>query len=141
MVALHRDTSEWSAQGLGATAASLVEAAARSGVGTRVVVVEAKKEADGGAGEDVNEDEGMEEDGLGSMWDEVDLQQRNMERERQQESDLHLQTWKERMPMLSGSTRRIGLEGAHAGYGGRTIEVGTVLSRWFHFGRGDWLDI
>ncbi|KAK2624397.1 hypothetical protein QTJ16_006347 [Diplocarpon rosae] len=45
LVALHRDTSQWSAQGLGDTVAALVEAGKRSG---RCVVVVEEKELDFG---------------------------------------------------------------------------------------------
>lgn len=48
MVGLHRGMSEWSAQGLGGSAAALVEAGWRAGRG--VVVMEEKEDGGGGRG-------------------------------------------------------------------------------------------
>lgn len=45
--------------------------------------------------------------------------------------------WHEKLPILSGSVKRAGAE---VEYGGRTVEVGMALRRWFKFGRGQWED-
>jgi len=104
MVALHRDTSEWSAQGLGSSIAALVEAGWRGG--RRVVVVEERDlhdESEGGEG-----------------------------------AEIRTTGWEERLPMLNGSVKRVGLESEDGGWSGRMVEVGRVYGRWFSFERGDW---
>ncbi|RDW80605.1 hypothetical protein BP5796_05303 [Coleophoma crateriformis] len=121
---LHRDTSEWSAQGLGISMAALVEAGKRGGRG--VVVMEGK-------GEDAGGDEKLEEaagDG------ETDLGEVNVGH-REGKAQIW-KGWFERMPMLNGSARRVGFESEDGGWSGRTVEVGRVLGRWFRFGRADW---
>ncbi|KAH7417928.1 hypothetical protein BKA64DRAFT_183139 [Cadophora sp. MPI-SDFR-AT-0126] len=112
LVALHRDTSEWSAQGLGRSVAALVEAGWRGGRGV-VVLEEREWDADGG-GDGVDSDDGGEG------------------RERM------LTGWRERLPMLNGSVKRVGLENEDGGWSGRTVEIGRVLGRWFRFERGEW---
>lgn len=104
MVALHRDTSEWSAQGLGSSVAALVEAGWRGG--RKVVVVEERElydESEGGEG-----------------------------------AEIRTAGWDERLPMLNGSVKRVGLESEDGGWSGRTLEVGRVFGRWFRFERGEW---
>ncbi|KAK0672617.1 hypothetical protein QBC41DRAFT_313626 [Cercophora samala] len=44
----------------------------------------------------------------------------------------------ESMPVLSGSSKRTGLNLERAGWTGRTIQVSKVLGRWFRFQEGDW---
>ncbi|KAI1854079.1 hypothetical protein JX266_001220 [Neoarthrinium moseri] len=113
-VELHRDTSEWSAQGLGSTAAALVETGHR--LGWHVVLAEPPGQLDD------------------SMMADEDEQ-------RAGDADAFAQLLKENMPILSGSVRRLGLDGEQGGgWSGRTVEVGRVLSRWFRFQRGDWDD-
>ncbi|KAK0112778.1 hypothetical protein ONS95_014511 [Cadophora gregata] len=111
LVALHRDTSEWSAQGLGISVAALVEAGWRGGRGV-VVIEEREWDADGNIGGNYSDGgEGRESRTTG---------------------------WEERLPMLNGSVKRIGLESEDGGWSGRTVEVGRVLGRWFRFEKGDW---
>lgn len=110
LVALHRDTSEWSAQGLGNSCAALIEAGWRAR--RRVVLLEEKAIEDG----DIDVDEELIEGG-GSAAGNV---------------------WGEKVPMLNGSVRRAGMESEDGGWSGRTIEVGRVLGRWFKFRKGDW---
>jgi hypothetical protein len=95
---MHRDTSEWSVQGLSNTTAVFVETARR--VGFQAVAVEPKSQN--------APDVGMDD----------------------------LLT--ERLPVLSGSSRRDGpaLEGG--GWTGRTVDVRRVLERWFHFQPEGW---
>jgi hypothetical protein len=109
VVELHRDTSEWSAQGLGNSLAGLVEAGKRSG--RKIVLIEERKE------------QGVEDRG---DWSEDEIK-----RERRK-------VWEERVPMLNGSVRRAGLESEDGAWSGRTVEVGRILARWFKFRRGDW---
>lgn len=124
LIELHRETSEWSTQGLGNTLAGLVEVGA--GTGRRILVVERQ--------EDV-EDEVVvvdADDGEGDSDEEEKAARAERSRQRRHEG-----VWHERLPILSGSVRRVG---ADAEYVGRTVEVGMVLRRWFKFGRGDWED-
>ncbi|KAK9422634.1 hypothetical protein SUNI508_00497 [Seiridium unicorne] len=107
----HRDTSEWSAQGLGNTVAALVETATRLGWG--LVLVEPRRLY------------GEEHD------DESD-------RRAIQGDDDFENLLKEKLPILSGSARRAGLDSGEGGWSGRTVEVGRVISRWFNFQRGHW---
>jgi hypothetical protein len=110
LVELHRDTSEWSAQGLGNSLAALFEAGWRNE--RKIVVLEERKIDDG--------DEGL--GGLGEG---------NVERKT-------WRCWQERVPILNGSVRRAGLESEDGSWSGRTVEMGRILGRWFRFGRGDW---
>lgn len=128
LIELHRDTSEWSAQGLGHSIAVLVEAGARCRWG--LVVVEEKR-GDDGEGED--ESEHMRDDtNLG------DEEGQDEEEEEKQKWKRKCKVWEQRVPMLNGSVRRVGLESEEGGWSGRTVEVGRILGRWFKFGRGNW---
>ncbi|KAK4154536.1 hypothetical protein C8A00DRAFT_14319 [Chaetomidium leptoderma] len=108
-LALHRHTSEWSVQGLGASAAGLVEVGARewdvSGVG--VVVVEQPLAISAAS----QGEEG--EDGMKGLL-------------------------RERVPVLSGSARRARGDLEATGWAGKTVDVGRVLGRWFRFRDGGW---
>jgi hypothetical protein len=132
-VELHRGTSEWSTQGLGNTCAALVEAGRR--VGRRVVLIEERRVGDdeeGGAGEEGGEEGEDADDNDGEDDGERNLKIGMDVRERRGKG-----IWHEKLPILSGSVRRAG---AKVEYGGRTVEVGMVLRRWFVFGRGEWED-
>jgi hypothetical protein len=107
-LSLHRDTSEWSVQGLGTSAAVLVEAGRRAGLG--VLVVEGAAAVDPGDCARQKEGRGME--GL----------------------------LEERVPVLSGSARRTGGDLEGSGWAGKTVQLGRVLGRWFHFRTGPWSD-
>lgn len=112
LVELHRDTSEWSAQGMGNSLAGLVEAGWRCR--RKIVLVEERKDS---RETQVIDAEGVERD----------------------EQEIRLRKcWEERLPMLNGSVKRAGLESEDGGWSGRTVEVGRVLARWFGFGRGEW---
>jgi len=111
---LHRDTSEWSAQGIGNSVAGLVEAGWK-GERRIIVIEERKKEGDAG----VDGGDGAEESDQPTRkpgW----------------------KVWGQRVPMLNGSVRRTGFESEDSAWSGRTIEVGRIFARWFKFGRGDW---
>ncbi|KAK0391372.1 hypothetical protein NLU13_0873 [Sarocladium strictum] len=94
LVGLHRDTSEWSAQGISASAVSIVDAAARHGF--RAALVEARE-------------------------DETECQQVDVE-ERAPLFEY------EKLPLLKG----IGMR-EDGSWAGRTVELRTVLGRWFVF--------
>ena len=117
MLGLHRDTSEWSAQGLGNSLSGCVEAGWRSG--RRVVVLEERK---------------VDDDTCGEIDEEALLDEDDPERLTEQTC----KAWEERVPMLNGSIRRAGLESEDGGWSGRTVEVGRILARWFRFRKGDW---
>ncbi|KAK4198264.1 hypothetical protein QBC40DRAFT_230469 [Triangularia verruculosa] len=44
----------------------------------------------------------------------------------------------EKMPVLSGSSKRTGLDLEGTGWTAKTIEVSRVLGRWFRFQKGEW---
>jgi hypothetical protein len=115
-LSLHRGTSEWSVQGLGASAAGLVEGALGSGF--RVVVVEEEEEhllhPRGQGGGDDDGPAAAAGQGLKELLE-------------------------ERVPVLSGSgVRRVGGELEGSGWAGKTVGVGRVLGRWFRFREGGW---
>ncbi|OTA69093.1 hypothetical protein K449DRAFT_396460 [Hypoxylon sp. EC38] len=94
---IHRDTSEWSAQGLSNSASTLVELGNR--LSWQTVIVEPRKR------NSIFSFEGM---------------------------------LKEAVPFLSGGGRRPAPDSEEGGWSGRTVEVGRVMKRWFHFQRGQW---
>ncbi|CZR64968.1 uncharacterized protein PAC_14868 [Phialocephala subalpina] len=110
LVDLHKNTSEWSAQGLGNTVAGLVEAGWRGE--KKVVVIEERK---------------VEDDG-----EEMDIEGEQPKR------NPRWKVWEERVPMLNGSVKRAGFESEDSAWSGRTIEVGRIFARWFKFRKGDW---
>lgn len=105
---LHRDTSEWSAQGISSTAASLVEAARR--VGYRAVVVDHPRPPGQGDGGD---------DGVGAAGAGESL-------------------LSQEVTVLSASARRAGVDLDDAAWTGRKVTVGRVLARWFRYEEGHW---
>ncbi len=114
LVELHKNTSEWSTQGLGNSIAGLVEAGRRTM--RRVVLMEERK---------------------------TQIMEQHVEEEGEElECDMSRKSLtgycEERLPMLNGSVRRAGFENEESGWSGRTVEVGQILARWFKFGRGDW---
>ena len=112
LVELHRDTSEWSAQGLGNSIAGLVEA---GWMGQREVIVI--------------------EEGRVDQDDDFELEPLGIEREETRMRDKS-KVWQQRVPMLNGSVRRAGMESEDAGWSGRTVDVGRILGRWFRFKEG-----
>lgn len=117
LIELHRDTSEWSAQGLSNSLSNLVEAGLRSGRG--VVVIE---------------DRGLDEEYFEAVLEE---EEEGNEEERRWKQLCGV--WEQRVPILNGSVRRAGLDSEDGAWSGRTVEVGRVFARWFRFGRGDWV--
>ena len=115
VLGLHKDTNEWSAQGLGNSLAGCVEAGWRSR--RQVVVIEEKGVEDS--------DDEFAAAGVG-------------DEEPGQETRGVCKVWEERVPMLNGSLRRAGLESDEGGWSGRTVEVGRILARWFKFRKGEW---
>lgn len=130
LVELHRETSEWSTQGLGNTCAALVEAGRRSR--RRVVLVEERRVGadEQRAGEDGGEDGEEAGDNGNEDGSEMNL---GIGRDVRESGGNGI--WHEKLPILSGSVKRAGAE---AEYGGRTVEVVMVLRRWFKFARGQW---
>lgn len=115
-LALHRDTSEWSAQGISSTATGLVEAARR--VGCRAVVVDSPQVVT--RTEDDTEAQGAGHDDGGA------------------ESETEQAGLSEEVPVLSASARRTGADLDDADWTGRTVTLARVLGRWFRYRRGDW---
>ncbi|POS81101.1 hypothetical protein DHEL01_v200517 [Diaporthe helianthi] len=115
-LAMHRDTSEWSAQGISSTAANLVETATR--VGLRAVIVDPPQVV-------MQSEDGAEAPGPGAG---DGLLGTGMEQT----------TLSEEVPVLSASARRAGAHLDNADWTGRTVTVARVLGRWFRYRQGDW---
>lgn len=139
---MHKGTSEWSVQGLGSTAAALVEAGER--MGRKVVLVE---EAESGLSRDGEEDEGVcvggeeveDHGGLEEIYglnDDSELESgiRVGQEQRQQSGIFH-----KRLPMLNGSSKTDANDVEAGTWSGRTVEVGIVLKRWFRFANEEML--
>ncbi|KAI1332981.1 hypothetical protein F5Y16DRAFT_627 [Xylariaceae sp. FL0255] len=129
-LALHRDTSEWSAQGIGTTAAALVEVSRR--LRWRAVIIEPRRHAHRAGGEAANKDEDEAEGGRvidndGGRSNGYDVRLEDLLRET--------------CPMLSGGGRKFATtDSDEPVWMGRTVETGRVLGRWFRFQRGVWDD-
>lgn len=120
---LHRDTSEWSAQGLGATAAALVDAGRRCGF--RAVVVDAPRAGLGArAREQADDEEALGADGC----DEAGA---TVEEDVLDESGLA-----EEVPVLNASVVRAGGDLDDAVWTSRKVTLERVLGRWFKYGEG-----
>ncbi|KAF7925569.1 uncharacterized protein EAE98_006794 [Botrytis deweyae] len=131
LIDLHRDTSEWSAQGLSKSLAGLVESSGRD---KRVVVCLEEMERITERSESMGVDVDGDEDIGGQNNDRNGLESNgNMGRD-----NRTWKGWDEHVPMLNGSARRTGLEGGDSGWSGRTIEVGRIFARWFDFGNAEW---
>ncbi|KAF7869741.1 hypothetical protein EAF04_004525 [Stromatinia cepivora] len=131
LVELHRDTSEWSAQGLSRSLAGLVEMGGRD-KRTVVCLEEGRRETGRSAelnlyGEGEGDFDGINIDGDGVESDENRGQDKRT-----------WKGWDEKVPMLNGSVRRAGLEGEDSSWSGRTVEVGRIFARWFDFGKAEW---
>lgn len=124
LVDLHRDTSEWSTQGLSGAVATVQEAGHRCGADILLV-------------EELINEETVEATSDGPLVNELpdqDVEKHGLRREL---------VWQQKMPMLNGSVRRqfnadnIDVEK----WMGRTVEVGSVLARWCAFAEKDfWED-
>ncbi|RKF65286.1 hypothetical protein GcC1_123014 [Golovinomyces cichoracearum] len=106
LIELHHDTSEWCAQGLCNTLASLIEAGPRSH--RKVVVTEKWTKI-------INEDCGSD---LNTDFD--DLSRSSI--------------WRMRVPILHTTAKYAGVQGENEIWVGRTTEIGRILARWFKFG-------
>lgn len=113
-LALHRSTSDFSAQGLSRTFAAAVEAAERAGM--QLVVEETEA---GCADEDDEEVHGVEGGD--------DFYEGNEGREVER---LRKDPWKQQVPFLNSSVRIGGGERLGAG---RLVEVGKVIGKWCKF--------
>lgn len=115
-LALHRDTSEWSAQGISSTATCVVEAARR--VGFRAVVVDPPRalvqDEDGSVGQDAGDHDGI----VGSRTDQTLMS--------------------EEVTVLSARARKAGADPDEADWTGRTVTLMRTLGRWFRYRQGDW---
>lgn len=141
-LALHRDTSEWSAQGLSGTAAALVEASRTSGLRAVLVepprVVSSSSSSSSGAGlpeQEKEEDKALDEAQGGMSAPTTAAAAAAVGGD---DDELHLML-AEQMPVLSASVVRAGGgdfdEGA---WMGRKVTVGRVLGRWFRYRERQW---
>ncbi|KAI3395938.1 hypothetical protein diail_649 [Diaporthe ilicicola] len=117
-LALHRDTSEWSAQGISSTATCLVEAARR--VGFRAVVVDPPRAVVHDEGGSEGQEAGGDDKLVGN------------------ETEQTLMS--EEVPVLSASARRTGADPDEADWTGRTVTLMRILGRWFRYRPGDWAE-
>lgn len=125
LVELHRDTSEWSAQGISKSLAGLVEMGGRD---KRALVCLEEREREIERSEELEiEVNGETNDRDGIRPDD------NMRREKRIRKE-----WDEKVPMLNGSVRRDGFQGEDNGWSGRTIEIARIFARWFDFGKAEW---
>jgi hypothetical protein len=115
-LAMHRDTSEWSAQGISSTAATLLDAAMR--VGFRAVVVDPPRVVTP-TGESAEVHRADADNGHTGNGTEQPI-------------------LSEELPLLSASLRRAGPHWDNVDWTGRTVTVARVLGRWFRYRRGDW---
>lgn len=122
-VELHRDGSEWSAQGLANTISSLVEAGVRCR--KRVVLVEDSQDI----GSIVNEPASDAE--LGTQ-----ISREEATEQRLPPARTGFDPWCARLPMLNGTLKWAGFGSKEGSW--RTVEVKSVLSRWFVFRHMDW---
>ncbi|KAF7945977.1 uncharacterized protein EAE97_005015 [Botrytis byssoidea] len=131
LIDLHRDTSEWSAQGLNRSLAGLVEIGGRD---KRVVVCLEERDRK------IESSESMEVDGDGNEDIAGPTNDRNGfdSGENIGRDNRTRKVWDEHVPMLNGSVRRTGLESEDRGWSGRTIEVGQIFARWFDFENAEW---
>lgn len=129
-LALHRDTSEWSAQGISATAAALVDAGRRCGF--RPVLVDAPR---GPEAEMVVGREDGDWDGSEGEDDEAEGEgeERVVADGSSAESILE-----EEVPVLSASIVRAGGDLDDATWTSRKVTLGRVLGRWFRYRKGGW---
>lgn len=135
LVALHRDTSEWSAQGLGTTCAAVAETSRRLGWRAEVIDPPPPPAPSLYQQPPEDDDDGHEQQ---SLHDETDGDD---SRSRARGEEALRQLLREKVPILSGGVAlRPGLFDADEGGGwsGRVVEIGRVLSRWCDFGKGEW---
>lgn len=130
-VALHRDTSEWSAQGVSASAAALVEASRTAGF--RAVVVEPPPPPSSTTPpglpqqqDDCAELPGEAQEGVAGGGAAAAA------------SSGGAQMLAEQMPVLSTSVVRAGGDLEDAAWTGRKVTVGRVLGRWFRYKARRW---
>ncbi|RKF58936.1 hypothetical protein OnM2_064050 [Erysiphe neolycopersici] len=107
LVDLHRDTCEWSAQGLSNTIAGLIESGRRSC--KKIVVMEkwAKENFVEGGGDELDANSG---------------------------GTSRYSIWENRVPILHTSANITGPHFEEQPWSGRNTEIGRILARWFRFG-------
>ncbi|KAK8090535.1 hypothetical protein PG994_000040 [Apiospora phragmitis] len=140
LVALHRDSSEWSTQGLGTTCAAVTEAGRR--LGWRVEVIDPPPHSPSPSpllSQHLHEHEHEHDhDPDQPLYDQVHDDGR---RGRIRGEEALQELLREKLPILSGGIPlRPGLFDADEGGGwsGRAVEIGRVLSRWCQFSKGEW---
>lgn len=121
-LSIHRNTSSWSAQGLGKMFASAVEAASRAG--QKLVMFE-----DGGGGEHAMS--GEESDHRKPTFAHEDAAMDIEVHAHVEHSIAHTSAWKEQVAILNVTTKSFGVR--EKGWVGRTVRVRKVAERWCRF--------
>ena len=113
LLALHKPTSSFSAQGLSRTFATAVETALRTGATLHLVECEGKRD---GHGEDLEDDVAMpDEEGD----DQITAEERD--------------PWGQDVSILNVSARRFGSSAGERAWAGRAIKAKRIAARWFRF--------
>ncbi|KAH7035730.1 uncharacterized protein B0I36DRAFT_96198 [Microdochium trichocladiopsis] len=155
---LHRDTSEWSAQGLSHSCSTLVEYAHQLSLHSVLLVEPARNGGSGGGGgaAGIPTSRGGEHEGFGhgddsgaegdadnadSVGGAAPIAQRTSEHSVRRGRLSLEELLTEDVPLLTGggsTLRKLGIDGDEPGWAGRTVEVGRVLKRWLRFQRMVW---
>jgi len=124
-LALHKNTSFFSAQGLSRTFASAVEAAARTG--QKLVIAECPPPTNTSTGSAGDEDGGDSQELEGESMDvSMDVQI--------SQDDGTGDPWEQQVAILNVTTRSFGI--GERGWAGRTVKARRVVERWCRFERG-----
>ena len=113
LLALHKPTSSFSAQGLSRTFAAAVETALRTEASLHVVECEGRRE---GQVDDHGEDEAMPD---GGDEGHVTIEEQD--------------PWDRDVSILNVSARRFGSGAGERAWAGRTVKAKRIAARWFHF--------
>ncbi len=131
LLTLHRHTSEWSVQGLGASLAALIEAAKRKGLGVLLVENPSSFSSSSMPSSSSPSSPSLPSPSLSVAVPSQGQGQTETERLPSLGMEALLA---ERVPVL----RRAPAGDGGAGWAGKTVDVGRVLGRWFRVRDGGW---
>ncbi|KAF3052590.1 hypothetical protein E8E11_009520 [Didymella keratinophila] len=113
LLALHKPTSSFSAQGLSRTFAAAVEAALRTGATLHLVECEGRHSVSGEVTEDDVAMSGEDEDDSSPAAEQ--------------------DPWDQDISILNASARRFGFGTGERAWAGRTVKAKRIAARWFRF--------